>query len=150
MSSKIRDQRWNLHFERKRVLHYFDDEQSDDSEPDVCNPTNPVKTAWPFPKYSTPTSTTPPPIPSSKYPLSPSVTTFTTSPTSTSPPTNPSTKWYQNSLWPSKSQNRILGGLSVVLDVKILMIGKRIFKANMGKKLNCESYSIIVFSFSEI
>ena len=106
LSSKIRGQRWNLHFEIERVLHYFNDEPFDDSEPDACKHTNPVETSWPSPKYNIPTSTTPPPIPSSKYPPSHSLHTFTASPTSTSPPTNPPTKWYQNSLWPSKSYIR--------------------------------------------
>ena len=32
-----------------------------------------------------------------------------------------------------------------MLDVKILMIGKRIFKANMGKKVKCESFFLSLF-----
>ena len=84
LSIKNPTQRWNLHFERDRVLHYFDDDDDDDDNIRACDKA-------------------PPPIPSSKYPPSPSVPTFTTFPPSTSHTTNPPTLWYQVSLWPKKS-----------------------------------------------
>ena len=74
-------QRWNLHFQIDRVLHYFGD---DDDNIQACDKT-------------------PPPIPSSKYPPFPSVPTLTTFPPSTSRPTNPPTLWYHVSSWHKKS-----------------------------------------------